>query len=33
VDLGPLAASDLIRIAAASNAVVLELCPLARPFT
>jgi ABC-type multidrug transport system ATPase subunit len=32
VDLGPLAARDLVRIAAESNAVVLELRPLARPF-
>jgi ABC-type multidrug transport system ATPase subunit len=32
VDLGPLCARDLLQIAAASDAVVLELRPLARPF-
>ncbi|MDP8999478.1 MAG: hypothetical protein M3O46_05145 [Myxococcota bacterium] len=32
VDLGPLAARDLLHIAAESNAVVLELRPLARAF-
>jgi ABC-type multidrug transport system ATPase subunit len=32
VDLGPLAARDLLRIAAESNAVVVELRPLARAF-
>jgi hypothetical protein len=32
VDLGPLAARDLLRIATESNAVVIELRPLARPF-
>jgi ABC-type multidrug transport system ATPase subunit len=33
VELGPLAASDLIRIAAESSSVVVELRPLARPFS
>ncbi|HEY1696746.1 MAG TPA: hypothetical protein VGG39_31505 [Polyangiaceae bacterium] len=32
VELGPLAARDLVRIAAETNAVVLELRPLARAF-
>lgn len=32
VDLGPLAARDLLRIAASSNAVVVELRPIARSF-
>jgi hypothetical protein len=32
VDLGPLAARDLLRIAAESRAVVVELRPLARAF-
>jgi hypothetical protein len=32
IDLGGLRALDLLRIAAASNAVVLELRPLARTF-
>jgi ABC-type multidrug transport system ATPase subunit len=33
VELGPLAASDLLGIAAESNAVVIELRPLARAFS
>jgi ABC-type multidrug transport system ATPase subunit len=32
VDLGPLVAGDLLRIAAESDTVVIELRPLARPF-
>jgi hypothetical protein len=32
VELGPLVAGDLLRIAAGSHAVVIELRPLARTF-